>query len=61
MRILGTLSNLYIQDNRTFRLKDLPRILENLITLLPNDEFMSLKENLSSIVMPKLLLELKAL
>ena len=61
MIILGTLSNLYIQDNRTFRLKDLPRILENLITLLPNDEFMSLKENLSSIVMPKLLMELKAL
>jgi hypothetical protein len=58
---LGTLSNLYIQDNRTFRLRDLPSILENLITLLPNDEFMSLKENLSSIVMPKLLLELKAL
>jgi len=61
MRILGTLSNLYIQDNRTFRLKDLPGILENLITLIPNDEFMSLKEYLSSAVMPKLHEELKAL
>ena len=61
MRILGTLSNLYIQDNRTFRLKDLPGILENLITLIPNDEFMSLKEYLSSAVMPKLHQELKAL
>jgi len=61
MRILGTLSNLYIQDNRTFRLKDLPGILENLITLIPNDEFMSLKEYLSSAVMPKLYEELKAL
>ena len=61
MRILGTLSNLYIQDNRTFRLKDLPGILENLITLIPNDEFMSLKEHLSSTVMPKLHEELEAL
>ena len=61
MRILGTLSNLYIQDNRTFRLKDLPGILENLITLIPNDEFMSLKEHLSSAVMPKLHEELEAL
>jgi aminoglycoside/choline kinase family phosphotransferase len=61
MRILGTLSNLYIQDNKTFRLKDLPGILENLITLIPNDEFMSLKEHLSSAVMPKLHEELEAL
>ena len=61
MRILGTLSKLYIQDNRTFRLKDLPRILENLITLIPNDEFMSLKNHLSSSVMPKLYEELKTL
>ena len=61
MRILGTLSNLYIQDNRTFRLKDLPGILKNLITLIPNDEFMSLKEHLSSTVMPKLHEELEAL
>src|SRR6056300_132388 len=61
MRILGTLSNLYIQDNRTFRLKDLPGILENLITLIPNDELMSLKEHLSSAVMPKLYKELEAL
>ena len=61
MRILGTLSNLYIQDNRTFRLKDLPGILKNLITLIPNHEFMSLKEHLSSTVMPKLHEELEAL
>ena len=61
MRILGTLSNLYIQDNRTFRLKDLPGILENLITLIPNDEFMSLKEHLSSAVMPKIHEELEVL
>jgi aminoglycoside/choline kinase family phosphotransferase len=61
MRILGTLSNLYIQDNRTFRLKDLPGILQNLITLIPNDEFMSLKEHLSSTIMPKLHEELEAL
>jgi len=61
MRILGTLSNLYIQDNRTFRLKDLPGILENLITLIPNDEFMSLKEHLSSAVMPKIHEKLEAL
>lgn len=61
MRILGTLSNLYLQDNRTFRLNDLPGILKNLINLIPNDEFMSLKEHLSSAVMPKLHKELKAL
>lgn len=61
MRILGTLSNLYLQDNRAFRLNDLPGILKNLINLIPNDEFMSLKEHLSSAVMPKLHKELKAL
>ena len=36
MRILGTLVNLYLQQNRSFRLIDLPNILSNLIYLIPN-------------------------
>ena len=35
IRILGTLSNLYIKHNRIFRLKDLPMILSNLIKMIP--------------------------
>ena len=37
MRILGTLSNLYIQDNRSFRLPDLELVLTNLIQIIPDD------------------------
>ena len=35
MRILGTLANLYLEQKRSFRLIDLPQILENLIYLIP--------------------------
>ena len=38
MRILGTLSDLYTSKNRTFRLKDLPMILNNLIAILGNEK-----------------------
>ena len=47
MRILGTLSNLYLKNERSFRLKDLPMILDNLIGLLP-EKYEFLKEYLVS-------------
>ena len=37
LRILGTLSNLFLVKNRSFRLKDMPLILKNLITMIPNE------------------------
>ena len=37
MRILGTLSRLYLENDRAFRLNDLPMILDNLISIIPND------------------------
>ena len=36
MRILGTLSNLYCDEGRDFRLKDLSNILSNLTILIPD-------------------------
>ena len=36
MRILGTLANLYCDEGRDFRLKDLPNILSNLTYLIPD-------------------------
>ena len=47
MRILGTLANLYLEQNRSFRLIDLPRILSNLIYLIPN-KYSNLKTFLST-------------
>ena len=35
MRILGTLSRLYLEQNRSFRLNDLTMILDNLINIIP--------------------------
>ena len=47
LRILGTLSNLYLIKKRSFRLNDLPMILNNLIAMIPGDhestEFMKNK------------------
>lgn len=37
MRILGTLSKLYIETKRSFRLKDLSQILNNFINLIPEE------------------------
>jgi hypothetical protein len=36
MRILGTLANLYLKQRRDFRLKDLPMILTNLLSMIPD-------------------------
>ena len=47
MRILGTLANLYLEQNRSFRLIDLPKILSNLIYLIPN-KYSNLKTFLST-------------
>ena len=57
MRILGTLSSLYLDNKRTFRLKDLPMILSNLIDLIP-EKYESLKSYLSKEVQPQLLKKL---
>jgi aminoglycoside/choline kinase family phosphotransferase len=57
MRILGTLSSLYLDNKRTFRLKDLPMILSNLINLIP-EKYESLKSYLSKEVQPQLLKKL---
>ena len=42
-RILGTLSNLYLQNGRTFRLPDLSLILNNLMVIIP-DSHQELKD-----------------
>ena len=39
MRILGTLANLYCDEGRDFRLKDLPNILLNLTNLIPDKHY----------------------
>ena len=57
MRILATLSSLYLDNERTFRLKDLPMILSNLIDLIP-EKYESLKSYLTKEVQPQLLKKL---
>ena len=37
LRILGTLSDLYLTKDRSFRLKDMPLILKNLIKMIPEE------------------------
>ena len=59
MRILGTLSRLYINNNRSFRLNDLPIILDNLISIIPND--LSCKNHLIDTIKPKLIEKLASL
>ena len=41
LRILGTLTDLYVSQNRNFRLKDLPLILENTIAISSDENFMT--------------------
>ena len=50
MRILGTLSNLYVENRRKFRLPDLEGILLNLIEIIPN-EHKELKSFMSNVVL----------
>jgi aminoglycoside/choline kinase family phosphotransferase len=54
MRILGTLSKIYLDTGRAFRLKDLKIILNNLIELIPDDNFKNLKNYLSGEVLQSL-------
>ena len=54
MRILGTLSKIYLDTGRTFRLKDLKTILNNLIELIPDNNFKNLKNYLSGEVLKSL-------
>ena len=58
MRILGILSKIYIDTDRSFRLKDLPQILNNLIELIPNKNFTALKKYLNEEVHQNLLVRL---
>ena len=52
LRILGTLSNLYLTKNRSFRLNDLPMILSNLLQMIPENH--ASKEYLINAISPKL-------
>ncbi len=58
MRILGILSKIYIDTDRSFRLKDLPQILNNLIELIPDKNFTALKKYLNEEVHQNLLVRL---
>jgi aminoglycoside/choline kinase family phosphotransferase len=58
MRILGILSKIYIDTDRSFRLKDLPQILNNLIELIPDKKFTALKKYLNEEVHQNLLVRL---
>ena len=59
MRILGTLSRLYINNKRSFRLNDLPMILDNLINILPNN--WSCKNYMLDTIKPRLTEKLASL
>ena len=52
MRILGTLANLYLLHGRSYRLKDLPMIFQNLVSMIPEED---IKENIVHKVQPILL------
>jgi len=58
MRILGTLSKIYLDTNRSFRLKDLKTILNNFIELIPDNNFKDLKDYLSGEVQKRLQIRL---
>ena len=58
MRILGTLSKIYLDTNRSFRLKDLKIILNNFIELIPDNNFKDLKDYLSGEVQERLQIRL---
>ncbi len=51
MRILGTLSNLYLNDKKSFRLPDLKNILFNLMEAIPNNHS-ELKLFIEKVVLP---------
>ena len=53
LRILGTLSNLYLTKNRSFRLKDLPMILSNLLQMIPENH--ASKEYIINAISPTLI------
>jgi aminoglycoside/choline kinase family phosphotransferase len=60
LRILGTLSNLYLQNGRTFRLPDLSLILNNLMMIIP-DNHQELKDFLRTEVFNLLNKKLEAI
>ena len=53
LRILGTLSNLYLTKNRSFRLNDLPMILSNLLQMIPENH--ASKEYIINAISPTLI------
>ena len=54
LRIMGTLTNLYLRFDRSFRMQDLPQIVSNTITLSLELEQRHLSSFLKDIVLPKL-------
>ena len=54
MRILGTLPYIYFNSGRSYRLKDLPQILDNFINLIPNS-YDILKKELEENVKTKMI------
>ena len=57
MRILGTLANIFIEHKRSYRLKDLPMILSNLESMIPDNHKSKLfiSEKLQPLLNKKLL------
>ena len=54
LRIMGTLTNLYLRFDRSFRMQDLPQIVSNTITLSLELEQRHLSSFLKDVVLPKL-------
>ena len=52
LRILGVLSRLYLHEDKDFRLMDMPLILKNLISIVPDN--LTCKEYLIEKIQPKL-------
>ena len=52
LRILGVLSRLYLDEDKGFRLADMPLILQNLISIIPDN--WACKEYLTEEIEPKL-------
>jgi aminoglycoside/choline kinase family phosphotransferase len=61
LRIMGTLTNLYLRFNRPFRMKDLPQILANTITLSSALNQEALTAFLEDLVSPMLVKKLSSI
>ncbi len=59
MRILGVLARLFLEQDRDFRLKDMPMILSNLIAMVPSD--VDCRDYMIAEIQPRLIQRLSAL